>query len=60
MVLVMIDLKVWLIVKDEGIGIVFVDCKKVFEKFYWVGNEDIWIIKGIGLGLFIVKELVCV
>ena len=53
-----IDSKVRLTVKDEGIGIAPADRKKVFEKFYRVGNEDTRTTKGTGLGLFIVKELV--
>lgn len=45
-------------VADSGIGIAATDKKKVFEKFYRVGNEDTRSTKGTGLGLFIVRELV--
>ncbi len=43
---------------DTGIGISDTEKKKVFKKFYRVGNEDTRKTKGTGLGLFIVKELV--
>lgn len=49
-----IEVKVW----DEGIGIPAADKKKVFQKFYRVGNEDTRSSKGTGLGLFIVKQLI--
>ncbi len=45
-------------VADTGIGIDKQDKKKIFEKFYRVGNEDTRKTKGTGLGLFLVKQLV--
>lgn len=45
-------------VKDNGMGIPAKLKKRVFTKFYRVGNEDTRSTKGTGLGLFIVKELV--
>lgn len=45
-------------VQDTGIGIAESERKRVFRKFYRVGNEDTRTTKGTGLGLFIVKELV--
>ena len=45
-------------VTDTGIGIAEQERKRVFHKFYRVGNEDTRTTKGTGLGLFIVKELV--
>ena len=45
-------------VKDEGYGIPDSEKKKVFEKFYRVGNEDTRKTKGTGLGLFIVSRFV--
>jgi signal transduction histidine kinase len=45
-------------VKDEGYGIPDSEKKKVFEKFYRVGNEDTRNAKGTGLGLFIVSRFV--
>lgn len=47
-----------LCVADNGIGISEEEKKKVFEKFYRVGNEDTRRTKGTGLGLFIVKRFV--
>ena len=43
---------------DNGIGISDEDKRKIFEKFYRVGNEDTRKTKGTGLGLFIVSEIV--
>ncbi|MBC6993799.1 HAMP domain-containing sensor histidine kinase [Neolewinella lacunae] len=45
-------------VADNGMGIPDREKKRVFTKFYRVGNEDTRTTKGTGLGLFIVKELV--
>ena len=45
-------------VKDGGIGIDDREKKKIFEKFYRIGNEDTRRTKGTGLGLFIVNEIV--
>lgn len=47
-----------LCVADNGIGIPDDEKKKVFEKFYRIGNEDTRKTKGTGLGLFIVKRFV--
>lgn len=52
------DHKVVLEVSDEGIGIADDEKKKVFEKFYRVGNEQTRRTKGTGLGLFICKKIV--
>ncbi|HLP50834.1 MAG TPA: HAMP domain-containing sensor histidine kinase [Chitinophagales bacterium] len=49
---------VFLSVTDTGIGISDEDKKKVFDKFYRVGNEDTRKTKGTGLGLYIVKRMV--
>lgn len=46
-----------LAVKDEGLGISETDKKRIFEKFYRVGNEDTRRTKGTGLGLYIVKHI---
>ncbi len=47
-----------ILVKDQGVGISEKEKKRVFEKFYRVGNEDTRITKGTGLGLFIVNQIV--
>ncbi len=45
-------------VADNGIGIEEKEKKKIFDKFYRVGNEDTRKTKGTGLGLFIVDQIV--
>lgn len=45
-------------VADNGGGIPDREKRKVFTKFYRIGNEDTRSAKGTGLGLFIVKQLV--
>lgn len=45
-------------VADNGIGIEDKEKKRIFEKFYRVGNEDTRKTKGTGLGLFIVDQIV--
>jgi signal transduction histidine kinase len=44
-------------VADNGVGIVDEEKRKVFDKFYRVGNELTRTAKGTGLGLFIVKRV---
>jgi K+-sensing histidine kinase KdpD len=43
---------------DEGPGIPDSEKKKVFEKFYRIGNETTRTTKGTGLGLYLVKKIV--
>lgn len=45
-------------VADGGIGIPDNEKKKIFEKFYRVGNEDTRKTKGTGLGLYIVRRFI--
>lgn len=45
-------------VADNGVGIPDREKRRVWTKFYRVGNEDTRKTKGTGLGLFIVKEMV--
>ncbi|HLK27868.1 MAG TPA: ATP-binding protein [Puia sp.] len=44
-------------VKDEGIGIPDNEKKKIFEKFYRVGNESTRTSQGTGLGLYLCKKI---
>ena len=52
------DEKVIVKVLDTGLGIEEEEKKKIFKKFYRVGNEDTRKTKGTGLGLFIVRQLI--
>lgn len=45
-------------VKDEGAGIADAEKKKIFEKFYRVGNEATKRAKGTGLGLFLTRKII--
>lgn len=47
-----------ILVKDFGCGISDEEKKKIFEKFYRIGNENTRTSKGTGLGLYIVKKIV--
>lgn len=44
-------------VKDEGGGIPLEDRKKIFEKFYRIGNKATKEAKGTGLGLYLTKKI---
>lgn len=46
-----------LCVADEGNGIPEQERKRIFEKFYRIGNEDTRKTRGTGLGLFIVSHI---
>ena len=45
-------------VEDNGVGIPDKEKRRVWTKFYRVGNEDTRSTKGTGLGLFIVKQII--
>jgi signal transduction histidine kinase len=45
-------------VADRGIGIPYDEQEKIFEKFHRVGNSLVHNVKGSGLGLSLVKEIV--
>jgi len=45
-------------IADEGEGISNSEKKKIFQKFYRVGNETIRNTKGTGLGLYLCKRIV--
>ncbi|HVU84758.1 MAG TPA: sensor histidine kinase, partial [Puia sp.] len=49
--------KVWLEVRDEGSGIPEKERKRVFQKFYRVGNEDTRTTQGTGLGLYLCSKI---
>jgi two-component system, OmpR family, phosphate regulon sensor histidine kinase PhoR len=44
--------------KDQGIGIPAEEAKNVFKKFYRIYNQDSPNVKGTGLGLYWVKEII--
>lgn len=44
--------------KDNGIGITDQEQKKVFQKFYRIYDKDIPNVKGTGLGLYWVREII--
>ncbi|HMN24286.1 MAG: HAMP domain-containing histidine kinase [Ignavibacteriaceae bacterium] len=43
---------------DNGIGIANDEIKKIFQKFHRIYDKDIPNVKGTGLGLFVVKEII--
>jgi len=43
---------------DNGIGIANDETKKIFQKFYRIYDRDIPNVKGTGLGLYVVKEII--
>lgn len=47
-----------IIVEDRGYGIPDKEKRRIFQKFYRIGNEDTRKSKGTGLGLYIVAEIV--
>lgn len=49
--------KIKLSVKDEGNGIPAEDKKKIFDKFYRIGNKATREAKGTGLGLYLTKKI---
>ena len=49
---------IYFLVKDEGKGIAAEEKKKVFDKFYRVGNTATKGAKGTGLGLYLTKKIV--
>ena len=42
---------------DEGPGIADTEKKKIFERFYRIGNEQVRKTKGTGLGLYLCKKI---
>ncbi|MBK7629212.1 MAG: sensor histidine kinase [Ignavibacteriales bacterium] len=43
---------------DNGIGIPGEEIKKIFQKFHRIYDKDIPNVKGTGLGLFVVREII--
>lgn len=48
---------VFLTCADEGPGIADEEKKKIFERFYRIGNEQVRKAKGTGLGLYLCKKI---
>lgn len=47
-----------IIIEDNGVGIAKNDQAKVFDKFYRIANQTVHNIKGLGLGLYYVDQIV--
>ena len=45
-------------IADEGSGIPDAEKKKIFNKFYRIGNEESRKSKGTGLGLYLTNKIV--
>ena len=45
-------------ITDQGIGIPAEDLPQLFQRFYRAGNVDAHHISGMGVGLYVVKEIV--
>lgn len=50
--------KVEIFIKDNGIGLESGELKRIFKRFYRVGNIETQAKKGTGLGLFIVQSII--
>jgi len=44
-------------IRDEGAGIPKKEQKRIFQKFYRIGNEDTRTTKGTGLGLYLCRKI---
>jgi signal transduction histidine kinase len=45
-------------VRDHGIGVERAELERIFERFYRVGDEMVRSVRGTGLGLYLVREIV--
>ncbi len=52
------DKKIELTVSDEGQGFEAGEAARIFERFYRIGDEDTRTTQGVGLGLYLVREIV--
>lgn len=52
------DKTLYITIKDNGKGIAIKESRKVFKKFYRVSEGDLHSVKGYGLGLSYVKEVI--
>lgn len=52
------DGKIELTVSDEGQGFNPDEASRIFDRFYRIGNEDTRKAQGVGLGLYLVREIV--
>ena len=55
---VCVNLKLRIRIRDNGIGIRKEDQRHIFDKFFRAGNGDFRTVKGLGLGLYYVKQIV--
>ena len=55
---VSINMKLRIRIRDNGIGIRKEDHRHIFDKFYRAGKGDFKTLKGLGLGLYYVKQIV--
>ena len=55
---VSINMKLKIRIQDNGIGIRKEDQRHIFDKFFRAGKGDFKTVKGLGLGLYYVKQIV--
>jgi len=55
---VAVNHKLTIRIRDNGIGISREEQKHIFDKFYRVGKGDFKTVKGLGLGLYYVKQII--